>query len=173
MSVRNEFFNFTKNHPLGLVTIGQVSVVPGLNIEATRLLSSVLRYSRDPSVGVLAVEAGALPLLLGLLNSPHSQLINEMLVALNLVTAVRPPRPEVTENIDPEFLSTKIRDVLTMEEEKCPKQVKYNAISLVNSILQWDDQSIKDHFCKHELKEEIRKFDGDLDIVQKMMELMA
>ena len=173
VSVRSEFFNFTENHLAGLVTIGQVSVVPGLNIEATRLLSSVLRYSRQPSVGVLAVEAGALPLLLGLLNSPHSQLINEMLVALNLITGVRPPRPEVTENIDPEFLSTKIRDVLTMEEEKCPKQVKYNAISLVNSILQWDDQSIKDHFCKHELKEEIRKFDGDLDIVQKMMELMA
>ena len=134
---------------------------------------SALLCSQDPEVSEVMIKAGAVPLMLGLLNSPHSQLINEMLVALNLVTAVRPPRPEVTENIDPEFLSTKIRDVLTMEEEKCPKQVKYNAISLVNSILQWDDQSIKDHFCKHELKEEIRKFDGDLDIVQKMMELMA
>merc|ERR1719397_1462593 len=91
----------------GLVSVGKVSIVPGLNIEATRLLSSVLRYSRHPEVSQLMLELGALPLLLGLLNSPHSQLINEMLVALNLMTAARPPRQEVVENIEPELLSNK------------------------------------------------------------------
>jgi len=157
----------------GLVSVGKVSLVPGLNIEATRLLSSVLRYSRHPEVSQLMVELGALPLLLGLLNSPHSQLINEMLVALNLMTAARPPRQEVVENIEPELLSNKVLEILQMEESKCPKEVKYNAVSLVKNILQWNIQSIKDHFSTPELREEIGKLDQDLDIVQQMMKLLS
>ena len=157
----------------GLVTIGQVSIVPGLNIEASRLLSSLLRYSREARVGVLLVEAGAVPLLIGLLNSPHSQLINEMLVALALLTAPRPPLPALVENINPEFLSVKIKEILGLEEEKCPLQVKYNAMSLVKSILQWDIASIKDQFSRAGLREEMGKFDQDTELVQQMMKLLS
>ena len=124
-------------------------------------------------MGVLLVEAGGVPLLLGLLNSPHSQLINEMLVALTLLTAARPPLPALVENIDPEFLSVKIKEILLLEEEKCPRPVKYNAISLVNSILQWDIPSIKEHFSKAGLREEMEKFDQDLELVQQMKKLLS
>ena len=145
-------------------------MVPGLNIEATRLLSSLLRYSKDPVVSGVMIEAGAVPLLLGLLNSPHSQLINEMLVALNLLTAVRPPSADLVENIDPAFLAGKMLEVLQMEEAKCPKEVKYNAVSLVNSVLQWRIQGVSDHFSLPHLRKELGKF--DLEIVQQMMELL-
>ena len=146
-------------------------MVPGLNIEATRLLSSLLRYSKDPVVSGVMIEAGAVPLLLGLLNSPHSQLINEMLVALNLLTAVRPPSPALVENIDPAFLAGKVLEILQMEEAKCPKEVKFNAISLVNSILQWRIQGVSDHFSQPQLREELSKF--NLEIVQQMIELLS
>ena len=155
----------------GTVKIGGVSVVPGLNIEASRLLSSLLRYSKDPEVSDVMIQAGAVPLLLGLLNSPHSQLINEMLVALNLLTAVRPPSPGLVENIDPAFLAGKVLEILQMEETKCPKEVKYNAISLVNSVLQWRIQGVSDHFRQPQLREELGKF--DLEIVQQMVELLS
>ena len=145
--------------------------MPGLNIEATRLLSSLLRYSKDPAVSDVMIEAGAVPLLVGLLNSPHSQLINEMLVALNLLTAVRPPSPVLVENIEPDFLAGKMLEVLRMEEAKCPKEVKYNAISLVNSLLQWRIPGVSQHFSVPQLREELGKF--DLEIVQQMMELLT
>ena len=155
----------------GTVKIGGVSVVPGLNIEASRLLSSLLRYSKDPAVSDVMIEAGAVPLLVGLLISPHSQLINEMLVALNLLTAVRPPSPVLVENIEPDFLAGKMLEVLRMEEAKCPKEVKYNAISLVNSLLQWRIPGLSEHFSQPQLREELGKF--DLEIVQQMMELLS
>merc|ERR550539_469199 len=136
----------------GTVKIGGVSVVPGLNIEASRLLSSLLRYSKDPEVSDVMIQAGAVPLLLGLLNSPHSQLINEMLVALNLLTAVRPPSRGLVENIDPAFLAGKVLEILQMEETKCPKEVKFNAISLVNSVLQWRIPGVSDHFSLPQLR---------------------
>ena len=54
------------------------------------------------------VDLGAIPLLLGLLNSPHSQLINEMLVALSLITASSPPNEKIVDEIEPETLATKV-----------------------------------------------------------------
>ena len=132
---------------------------------------SALLCSQDPEVSEVMIKAGAVPLMLGLLNSPHSQLINEMLVALNLLTAVRPPSPALVENIDPAFLAGKVLEILQMEEAKCPKEVKYNAISLVNSILQWRITGISDHFTQPQLREELGKF--DLEIVQQMMELLS
>ena len=127
--------------------------------------------SQDPDVSEVMIKAGAVPLLLGLLNSPHSQLINEMLVALNLLTAVRPPSPALVENIDPAFLAGKVLEILQMEETKCPKEVKFNAISLVNSILHWKIPGVSDHFSLPQLREELGKF--DLEIVQQMMELVS
>ena len=42
--------------------------MPGLNIEASRLLSSLLRYSKDPEVSDVMIQAGAVPLLLELVS---------------------------------------------------------------------------------------------------------
>ena len=95
-----------------IVKIGQYSLVPGLSIEATRLLSSLIRYSKDSEVLRISAVEKATPLLLNLLNSPHSQLINETLVSLCLLSAPLPPIAEVVEGIDPEFLSNKILEII-------------------------------------------------------------
>ena len=59
-----------------------------------------------------------------------------------------------------------------MEETKCPKEVKYNAVSLVKNILQWNIKSIGDYFRSSELRVEIGKLDQDLELVQQMNELL-
>ena len=82
-----------------IVKIVQFCLDPGLSIEATRLLSSLIRYSKDPEVVRISSAEKVTPLLLTLLNSPHSQLINETLVALFLLSASLPPITEVVEEI--------------------------------------------------------------------------
>ena len=59
-----------------------------------------------------------------------------------------------------------------MEDTKCPKEVKYNAVALVKNILQWNIKSVGDHFRSSELRVEIGKLDQDLELVQQMNELL-
>jgi len=145
----------------GIVKIAQISIVPALNIEATRLLSSITRYSKDANTVENVIECDATPLLLGLLNSPHPQLINEMLVALNLGAANRPPFAKLVEQIDSEFLASKVVDILQMEN--CPKEIKCNAVTLAYNILEWDLTSIKEHFTDSNLKQAILMFDPETE----------
>jgi len=151
----------------GIVKIAQISIVPALNIEATRLLSSFIRYSKDSIVVENALAADATPLLLGLLNSPHPQLINEMLVALNLAAANRPPCAKLVEQIDSEFLASKVVDIILMDN--CPKEIKCNAVTLVHNILEWNLTSIKDNFVNSNLKDTIINFDSESDISKQIL----
>jgi len=148
-----------------IVKIGQYSLVPGLSIEATRLLSSLIRYSKDPEVVRISSAEKVTPLLLTLLNSPHSQLINETLVALCLLSAPLPPITEVVEGIDPEFLSTKIPEILDLQEEQCPKEVKYNAISLIFNIMKWNLNSISEQFKQSGIQEKLAPYESDLAFI--------
>jgi len=145
----------------GIVKIAQISIVPALNIEATRLLSSITRYSKDTSTIENVIDCNATPLLLGLLNSPHPQLINEMLVALNLGAASRPPFAKLVEQIDSEFLASKVSNILQMEN--CPREIKCNAVTLTYNILEWDLTSIKEHFTNPNLKQSILNFDPEIE----------
>merc|ERR1712096_120344 len=155
----------------GIVKIAQISLVPALNIEATRLLSSVIRYSKDNTVVENTLTADVTPLLLGLLNSPHPQLINEMLVSLNLAAANRPPNSKLVEQIDSEFLASKIVDIIKMEN--CPKEIKSNAVTLVHNILQWDLTGITENFKNSNLKETIANFDSDSETSKKISNLLC
>ena len=154
-----------------IVKIGQYSLVPGLSIEATRLLSSLIRYSKDPEVVRISAAEKVTPLLLNLLNSPHSQLLNETLVALCLLSAPLPPITEVVEGINSEFLSTKILEIIDLEEEKCPKEVKYNAITLASNILKWDISSITEQMKQSNLIEKLNSF-SELTLAIEMQQLL-
>jgi len=151
----------------GIVKIAQISIVPALNIEATRLLSSILRYSKDNIVVENALTADATPLLQGLLNSPHPQLINEMLVALNLAAANRPPNAKLVEQIDSEFLASKIVEIIEMEN--CPKEIKSNAVTLVHNILEWNFTGVKDNFINSNLKDTILNFDSESEMSKSIL----
>jgi len=155
----------------GIVKIAQISLVPALNIEATRLLSSVIRYSKDNTVVENTLTADVTPLLLGLLNSPHPQLINEMLVSLNLAAANRPPNAKLVEQIDSEFLASKIVDIIKMEN--CPKEIKSNAVTLVHNILEWNLTGITENFKNSNMKETIANFDSDSEISKKISNLLC
>jgi len=156
----------------GLVKIAQISIVPALNIETTRLLSSIVRYAKDSAVVENIVDNDVTPLLLGLLNSPHPQLINEMLVALNLAAANRPPNAKLVEQIDAEFLAAKLADILEMEN--CPKEIKCNAVTLAYNILEWKLTSITENFTNSNLKEAILDFnpESESDMSRKVLELL-
>jgi len=142
-----------------LVKIAQISIVPALNIETTRLISSLIRYSKDKNVMENSIEADVTPLLLGLLNSPHPQLINEMVVALNLAAANRPPNAKLVEQIDSEFVAAKIAEILEMDS--IPKEIKQNSVTLAFNILEWNLTSIKDNFVNSHLSQAIVNFDPD------------
>jgi hypothetical protein len=45
-------------------------------------------------------------------------------------------------------------------------------VSLVKNLLQWNIKSVGDHFRSSELREEIGKLDQDLELVQRMTELL-
>jgi len=154
----------------GLVKIAQISIVPALNIETTRLLSSIVRYAKDSAVVENIVDNDVTPLLLGLLNSPHPQLINEMLVALNLAAANRPPNAKLVEQIDAEFLAAKLADILEMEN--CPKEIKCNAVTLAYNILEWKLTSITENFTNSNLKEAILDFNPESDMSKQVLELL-
>ena len=155
-----------------IVKIGQHSLVPSLNIESSRLLSSLLRYSKDQEVVRILATEKVTPLLLTLLNSPHSQLLNETLVALCLLVAPLPPIPDVVEAIDAEFLSMKILEILSLEEAQCPKEVKYNAISLVFNILKWNLTSISEQFKQSGIQEKLCSYESELSFIQDMRTLL-
>eukprot|EP00092_Neocalanus_flemingeri_P016177 GFUD01017509.1.p1 GENE.GFUD01017509.1~~GFUD01017509.1.p1 ORF type:complete len:583 (-),score=156.21 GFUD01017509.1:109-1857(-) len=155
----------------GIVKIGQHSLVPALNIEATRLLSSIIRYSKDNTVVENTIAADVTPLLLGLLNSPHPQLLNEMLVVLNLAAANRPPNAKLVEQIDSEFLASKIVDIIKMED--CPKEIKSNAVTLVNNILEWNMTEMKDNFVNSNLKDTIFNFDSESELSKNISRLLC
>jgi len=142
-----------------IIKIAGNSLIPALNIEATRLLSSVIRYSKSTAVVENAINADVTPLLLGLLNSPHPQLLNEVLVALNLAAANRPPSAKLVEQLDCEFLGSKIVDIIKMES--CPKEIKSNAVTLVNNILGWNFTGISDALETSDLKTTISKFESE------------
>merc|ERR1712228_96132 len=112
------------------------------------------------------------PLLLNLLNSPHSQLINETLVALCLLTAPLPPIPEVVEGIDPEFLSTKILEIVDLQEDKCPKEVKYNALSLIYNIMKWNLTSISEQFKQSGIQQKLSPYESDLSFIGDLSALL-
>jgi len=150
-----------------LVKIAQISIVPALNIETTRLLSSVIRYAKDSEVIENVIENDVTPLLLGLLNSPHPQLINEMLVALNLAAAKRPPTAKLVEQIDSEFLAAKLADILAMEN--CPREIKCNAVTLVYNIMEWKSTSITENFINSNLKQTILNFDSESEISKQVL----
>jgi len=154
----------------GLVKIAQISIVPALNIETTRLLSSIVRYAKDSAVVENVVDNDITPLLLGLLNSPHPQLINEMLVALNLAAAHRPPNAKLVEQIDAEFLAAKLADILEMEN--CPKEIKCNAVTLAYNILEWKLTSITENFANSNLKQAILDFNPESDMSKQVLELL-
>jgi len=154
----------------GLVKIAQISIVPALNIETTRLLSSIVRYAKDSAVVENIVDNDVTPLLLGLLNSPHPQLINEMLVALNLAAANRPPNAKLVEQIDAEFLAAKLADILEMEN--CPKEIKCNAVTLAYNILEWKLTSITENFTNSNLKEAILDFNPESEMSKQVLELL-
>lgn len=151
----------------GIVKIAQISIVPALNIEATRLLSSVIRYSKENIVVENALTADATPLLLGLLNSPHPQLINEMLVALNLAAANRPPNAKLVEQIDSEFLASKVVEIIEMET--CPTEIKSNAVTLVHNILEWNLTGVKDNFINSNLKDTLINFDSKSEMSKTIL----
>lgn len=153
-----------------VVKIGQFSLVPGLNIEAARMMSSLIRYSKDGEVLSLASSSNATSLMLGLLNSQHSQLLNESLVALCLITAPLPPGPKVVEQIDAEFTSTKIGDLLELDQAKCPREVKFNAITLVHNILKWNIDSVSSYF--QNLASKLEPYKSDLEIVGDIQRMM-
>jgi len=155
----------------GVIKIGDYSLVPGLGIEAARLMSSIIRYSKDASVASRAVRFRATKMMISLLNSPHSQLINETLVALCLMSAKTPPEPEIVEQIDPEFIVTKISEILDMDETKCPKEVKYNAITLASNILKWDISSITEQMKQSNLIEKLNSF-SELTLAIEMQQLL-
>lgn len=155
-----------------IVKIGQYSLVPGLSIEATRLLSSLIRYSKAPEVVRICAAEKVTPLLLNLLNSPHSQLLNETLVALCLLSAPLPPITEVVEGTDPEFLSTKILEIIDLEEDKCPKEVKYNAISLIFNIMKWNLNSISEQFKQSGIQEKLSPYESDLAFIGELKALL-
>jgi len=142
-----------------IIKIAGNSLIPALNIEATRLLSSVIRYSKSSAVVENAINADATPLVLGLLNSPHPQLLNESLVALNLAAANRPPSAKIVEQIDIEFLGSKIFDIMKMEN--CPKEIKSNAVTLVKNIMEWNFTGINDALARSELKNAIFNFESE------------
>jgi len=150
-----------------LVKIGQHSLVPGLNIEATRLLSSLIRYSRSSTVLSLAAEAHVTKLLVGLLASKLPQLINETLVAMCLLTAQLPAIPEVVEEIDPDFVSNKVCEVLDMEDTQCPREVRMNAVTLTINIMKWKMTGITEHFKKPNLIEKVDAL-GDEQLMEAL-----
>jgi len=154
----------------GLVKIAQISIVPALNIETTRLLSSIVRYAKDSAVVESIVDNDVTPLLLGLLNSPHPQLINEMLVALNLAAANRPPNAKLVEQIDSEFLAAKLADILEMEN--CPKEIKCNAVTLAYNVLEWKLTGITENFANSNLKQAILDFNPESDTSKQVLEYL-
>jgi len=155
-----------------IVKIGQYSLVPGLSIEATRLLSSLIRYSKDSEVLRISAVEKVTPLLLNLLNSPHSQLINETLVSLCLLSAPLPPIAEVVEGIDPEFLSNKILEIIDLQEDQCPKEVKYNAFSLIFNIMKWNLNSISEQFKQSGIQEKLSPYESDLAFIGDLKALL-
>jgi len=130
----------------------------------------LIRYSKDGEVVSLASANNATTLLLGLLNSPHSQLLNESLVALCLLTAPSPPRAEVVEQIDADYTSKKVEDLLELEEGKCPREVKFNAITLVHNILKWNIVSVSSKF--QNLSSKLQPYQAELPITEDIQRLL-
>merc|ERR1712211_188521 len=133
-------------------------------------MSSIIRYSRSGEVMTSACSNSATSLLLSLL-SPHPQLINETLVSLCLLSAMLPPPADLVHHIDPEFTANKIQEILQMEESRCPKEVKYNAITLMHNILKWNMISVSEHFQIID-PHSIQKYENDLPIIQEMKDLL-
>ena len=69
------------------------------------------------------------------------------------------------EGIDPEFLSTKIPEILDLQEEQCPKEVKYNAISLIFNIMKWNLNSISEQFKQSGIQEKLAPYESDLAFI--------
>jgi len=119
-----------------LVRISQFSLVPALAIETARLMASIVRYSEDVNILVSCLEVeGSLYLLTSLLNSPHPQLINEVLVVLNIGCATNPAPPSLVQQLDLSFIFLKITSTLNMAS--CPPQIKANALLLAHTLLLW------------------------------------
>ena len=134
------------------------------------MMSSLIRYSKDGEVLSMASSNNATSLMLGLLSSQHSQLLNEALVALCLITASSPPNPQVVEQIDAEFTSTKVGEILEFDHEKCPKEVKFNAITLVRNIVQWNIVSVSSYF--QNLSAKLEPFKDDLELVGDIQRML-
>jgi len=150
-----------------LVSLASGSLVPGLAVEAARLLSSVMRYGREPELVSLLVEAGAAPALLSLLRSPHPQLCNEGLVALSLACTARPPRPGLLRDLDTDTCSQLLVSVLSMEQ--CPPQVKQNCVSLVRALLEWNNPAVTTVLATPQLAAAVAEFQPESDAVQELL----
>ena len=151
----------------GIVKVARISIVPALNIEASRLLSSVVRYSKESSVIGVCVACEAVPLFVGLLNSPHTQLLNEMLIVLNLVVASQAPSAKLVEEIDPEFMTKKLIDIIKMDE--CQNEIKSNALTLAYNMLRLNAPEIKDLFINSDFKEVILGLNFASEVVKNLV----
>lgn len=143
-----------------LVSISKFSLVPALAIETARLVASLVRYSEDATTLAHCIEAeGCLPLLTSLLNSPHPQLINEVLVVLNIASASSPRHPSLlAPGLDMPCLASRLAATLLLPH--CPAEIKSNAVLLLHNLLQWQEESVLAVLrAEAGLKEAVQGFD--------------
>ena len=63
-------------------------------------------------------------------------------------------------------------EIIDLEEEKCPKEVKYNAISLIFNIMKWNLNSISEQFKQSGIQEKLSPYESDLAFIGDLKALL-
>ena len=121
-----------------LVALTLTSDISGghLTIEIGRLFSSLVRHGKAADLSASIITAGGLPVLTGLLVSPHLLLQNEGLVALALLSGERPPSAQLVEHLNVYLLAARLSELLTAAET--PEEVKWNVAQVVGNLVAWN-----------------------------------
>jgi hypothetical protein len=151
-----------------LARIGKLSIVPGLTIEVARLACSLVRYSNEFSVICNALDSNCLPLITSLLNSSHPQLLNEVIVFLNFAAAHRPPHPQLVEQLDLPFLTSRLG--VTLDLQDCPKEIKVNVLTLISNLLEWKLTGVTDALKESNIRQCIERFDCETSVSKSILE---
>jgi len=156
-----------------LVSISQFSLVPALAIETARLVASIVRYSEEPATLAACLQAeGCLPLLTSLLNSPHPQLVNEVVVVLAVACAASPPHPSLTSSLDLPFLAARL--AATLRLATCPPEVKANVVRVVAALVSWGSEEVMEELRggDGDLRGAVEQFDAQSDVARKVLQVL-
>ena len=137
-------------------------LVPSLLVELSRLVCNLVSYAADNAVtdNILTTDNSLLGgLLTTPLDSPHLQLNNEAVVALNVVTAGR-GYGVVAPHIDLGRVVERLAAVLANNGP--PAEMRHNCLVLVNTLAGWRDDGVLDAIRNNNLLDMLDGVDSDM-----------